>query len=376
MKKSYIKLLLFMFIFILVFISNSIVFRFLNQDSLNILLFCLLILSKYLFGFEKDRHRYTKDIILEIIIILIAFFLIYYLSGIVIGFARVENYLTVKSIFKFIIPIIIYVILKEVLRYQLVMKASLSKKMLIFVCLFFVLMDNTIAFAAHSFVFNKEMFLVVAISLVPSITENILGIYLALHFGYWPGIFFFLVMKLYLYLLPIVPNPNEYLYSLINFLFPIFVMCRVRRWLLRDRTEAILERTFVSRRKLILYWSLVSLIVVVLVYLVSGYFRYYAVAIASGSMEKVISKGDIVIVDQRYKEIGKRDVIAYHYEGKVIVHRIYKIIDTNGEYFIYTKGDANSNYDEYKITKDMIIGVVKFKIPLLGYPTVLLNEKW
>lgn len=50
--------------------------------------------------------------------------------------------------------------------------------------------------------------------------------------------------------------------------------------------------------------------------------------------------------------------------------------DKNGEYFIYTKGDANSNYDEYKITKDMIIGVVKFKIPLLGYPTVLLNEKW
>lgn len=358
------------------FICNSIVFRFLNQDSLNILLFCLLILSKYLFGFEKYRHRYTKDIILEIIIILIAFFLIYYLSGIVIGFARVENYLTVKSIFKFIIPIIIYVILKEVLRYQLVMKASLSKKMLIFVCLFFVLMDNAIAFEAHSFAFNKEMFLVVAISSVSSITENILGIYLALHFGYWPGIFFFLVMKLYLYLLPIVPNPNEYLYSLINFLFPIFVMGRVRRWLLRDRTEAILERVFVSRRKLILYWGLVSLIVVVLVYLVSGYFRYYAVAIASGSMEKVISKGDIVIVDQMYKEIGKRDVIAYHYEGKVIVHRIYKIIDTNGEYFIYTKGDANSNYDKYKITKDMIIGVVKFKIPLLGYPTVLLNEKW
>lgn len=254
----------------------------------------MLILSKYLFGFEKYRHRYTKDIILEIIIILIAFFLIYYLSGIVIGFARVENYLTVKSIFKFIIPIIIYVILKEVLRYQLVMKASLSKKMLIFVCLFFVLMDNAIAFEAHSFAFNKEMFLVVAISSVSSITENILGIYLALHFGYWPGIFFFLVMKLYLYLLPIVPNPNEYLYSLINFLFPIFVMGRVRKWL---------------------------------------------------------------------------------YEGKVIVHRIYKIIDTNGEYFIYTKGDANSNYDEYKITKDMIIGVVKFKIPLLGYPTVLLNKK-
>ena len=376
MKKSYIKLSLFMSIFILVFISNSIIFRFLNQNSLNILLFGLLVLFKYLFGFEKDRHRYTKDIILEIVIVLMAFFLIYYLSGIVIGFARVENYLTIKSIFKFIIPIIIYVILKEFLRYQLVMKASLSKKLIFLVCLFFILMDNTIAFAAHSFVFNKEMFLVIAISLIPSITQNILGTYLAFHFGYWPGILFFLVMKLYLYLLPIVPNPNEYLYSLVNFLFPILVMMRVRRWLLKDRTEAILEEEFTNKRRSILYYIPVSLIVVILIYVVSGYFRYYAVAIASGSMEKVISKGDIVIVDQKYKEIGKRDIIAYHYEGKVIVHRIYKIIDTNGEYFVYTKGDANDSYDKYKITKDMIIGVVRFKVPVLGYPTVLLNEKW
>ena len=365
-----------MSIFILVFISNSIIFRFLNQNSLNILLFGLLVLFKYLFGFEKDRHRYTKDIILEIVIVLMAFFLIYYLSGIVIGFARVENYLTIKSIFKFIIPIIIYVILKEFLRYQLVMKASLSKKLIFLVCLFFILMDNTIAFAAHSFVFNKEMFLVIAISLIPSITQNILGTYLAFHFGYWPGILFFLVMKLYLYLLPIVPNPNEYLYSLVNFLFPILVMMRVRRWLLKDRTEAILEEEFTNKRRSILYYIPVSLIVVILIYVVSGYFRYYAVAIASGSMEKVISKGDIVIVDQKYKEIGKRDIIAYHYEGKVIVHRIYKIIDTNGEYFVYTKGDANDSYDKYKITKDMIIGVVRFKVPVLGYPTVLLNEKW
>ena len=49
----------------------------------------------------------------------------------------------------------------------------------------------------------------------------------------------------------------------------------------------------------------------------------------------------------------------------------------------YTKASVSiamkklrANYDKYKITKDMIIGVVKFKIPLLGYPTVLLNEKW
>ena len=49
---------------------------------------------------------------------------------------------------------------------------------------------------------------------------------------------------------------------------------------------------------------------------------------------------------------------------------------TKNEYFIYTKGDANRNPDNYKITKDMILGVVNCKIPYIGKPTVLLNEYW
>ena len=93
-------------------------------------------------------------------------------------------------------------------------------------------------------------------------------------------------------------------------------------------------------------------------------------------MEAVIYKGDVVIVDQKYKDFTSTDIIAYKYNDKVVVHRIYKIIDINDSYYIYTKGDANKEYDKYKITKDMIIGVVKFKIPFIGYPTVLLNEKW
>ena len=71
----------------------------------------LIIICYLLFGFEIDRHRYTKDIILEIIIILISFFLLYYLLGILVGFAKTANYLTIKSIVKIIIPLIIYIVL-------------------------------------------------------------------------------------------------------------------------------------------------------------------------------------------------------------------------------------------------------------------------
>ena len=111
MKKSYKRLVLFAFIFILLFLLNSFVFKILSQPLLNGIVIFLIIISYFLFGFEKDRHRYTKDIILEIIIILISIFLLYYLLGILVGFAKTANYLTIKSIVKIIIPLIIYIVL-------------------------------------------------------------------------------------------------------------------------------------------------------------------------------------------------------------------------------------------------------------------------
>ena len=134
--------------------------------------------------------------------------------------------------------------------------------------------------------------------------------------------------------------------------------------------------SYKKRKSELIYYIPSIILVFTLAYFVSGYFRYYAIAVASGSMEDVIYKGDVVIVDQKYKDFTSTDIIAYKYNDKVVVHRIYKIIDINDSYYIYTKGDANKEYDKYKITKDMIIGVVKFKIPFIGYPTVLLNEKW
>ena len=112
--------------------------------------------------------------------------------------------------------------------------------------------------------------------------------------------------------------------------------------------------------------------------LVSGYFKYYAIAIATGSMVPNINKGDVVIVNQQFKEkdLEVGTVIAYNYNDKVVVHRIYKEIKTDKELIIYTKGDANNNMYEYKITTDMIVGTVNKKIPLIGYPTVMINEIW
>ena len=93
-------------------------------------------------------------------------------------------------------------------------------------------------------------------------------------------------------------------------------------------------------------------------------------------MSPCFYKGDVVIINQEDKRIEKGDIIAFKKEGTVIIHRIQQIIKTKDEYLVYTKGDANRNPDNYKITKDMILGVVKYRIPYVGYPTILLNEYW
>lgn len=376
MKKSYIKIILFIFTFSFILVLNSLKFKMLGQIGLDIVLLLSLVIMYFTFGFEKDRHRYSKDIILEIIIILIAFFLFYYLSGILIGFAKNTNYFTINSFCNIIIPIIFYLFIKEFLRYQLLMKSSESKTLIIITCIFFIIIDNVVPFSAHSLGFNKDTFLLIALTFLPSISENILCSYLSLNLGYKPGIVYLLIMQLYKYLLPIIPNPNEYLYSLIFLIFPLIVLVRIENWFKKDRIENVVLDNYRQSKKELLFFLPLTIFICVLIYVVSGYFRYYAVAVASGSMEPEISKGDIVIVDKNYNEINVGDVLAYKHDQKVIIHRIYRIIKTDDEYFIYTKGDANNDYDKYKITEDLFIGIVKIKIPLIGYPTVLVNERW
>ena len=120
-----------------------------------------------------------------------------------------------------------------------------------------------------------------------------------------------------------------------------------------------------------------TFIIIILVYFTSGYFTYSSLAIASGSMEKVLSKGDVVIIKNifnNYDVLKEGQIIAYKYENVIVVHRIIKILDEKDKKYIYTKGDANLQPDNYVVLEENVIGIVKFKIPFIGLPTVWLNN--
>ena len=374
MKRGYKKLLVFELIVFIILILNSFVWNILSSYKISIFLLAILLIFKGVFGFEKDKHRYTKDLIMEVIIFLIAFFIVYYLLGIVISFYKNGNYYTLHSITKFIVPGAAYVLLREYLRFMMMSKAEGSKLLFITIVIVFVALDITSSIYFGDFSSNYGVFIFIALTLLPAISSNTILCYFTTRTGYKPLMLYSLVLALYQYLLPILPNPNEYISSVINFILPIAFGYRLYKFLGREHKREITS-DYRTRKFKPLIFSTIA--VIVMVYFTSGYFHYWAIAVASGSMHPNINKGDVALVekiDGKYETLKKGEVIAFKYEGVIIVHRLINVIKDQNTYYFYTKGDANSEQDNFVIKEDMIIGKVNHRIPYIGIPTVWLNE--
>jgi len=92
---------------------------------------------------------------------------------------------------------------------------------------------------------------------------------------------------------------------------------------------------------------------------------YRSYTVLSGSMEPIFYPGDIVITKHKNKtDIKINDIVTYRdNDGVIITHRI---IEATLEGYI-TKGDNNNVEDADILTKENIIGEVKFSIPKVRY---------
>lgn len=374
MKRGYKRLLIFEIILFITLLLNSFVSSILTNYKLALYLIVVLILFKIFFGFEKDRHYYTKDAIFEEIIFLLIYFILFYLLGIIVSFARVSNYYTLRGITLFILPLIITIVLKEYLRYMMLNKAEGSKLLTITTVILFIMLDLTTTLYYADFKSNYQIFLFIALNFLPAISLNISLSYVSYKVGYKPAIIYQLATNLYKYLLPIIPNPDEYVASVIFLIVPALFCYKMWKRFEKEKDKQI-DRDYYKHKTVSLVLPL--FIVIFLVYITSGYFHFYAIAIASGSMTPNIHKGDVVIIektDGKFENIQEGQVIAYKYDGIIIVHRLVKKMKSGEKYYFYSKGDANKDIDGYKITEDMMIGIVRVKVPFVGLPTVWLNE--
>lgn len=375
MKISTIKLLTIEFVLVIFLILNIFVINIENIYLLSGIILLFMTLTIFLLGYEKNRQRFKKDIILNIVLYTLIFKIIIYILGIFFGFLRTGYSHSLIGITENIVPMLLLILVCELFRYCINVKGQNNKLILIISVIIFVLVDITTK-VDISLLENKKTLLETIFTIIlPSISKNILLTYFSVKFGYNVNIVYLIIMELSIYILPIVPNLGNYLNSVINLLFPVYILYSTYK---NMEKYSIYTEQITNRKVNKIIYTIIIILIIIIVSLTSGIFPIYSLAIGSNSMHNYINRGDVVIV-QKIKEkninsLQKGDILVYQYQNKVIVHRIVEKKLEKGIITFRTKGDNNKQEDNWIVKKENIIGKTLFKIKYIGYPTVLLNE--
>jgi len=366
-----IYILLFIYFIISFFISFTTSKLFLYLSPL-LLLFISLVTYYITKGFNiRNRNKYTKN--QNVIIIIISYCIIYYLSGLVFGFLKSGYSLSISGIISNFIAYFSVVLLKEYIRYRMIFTTK-KKTNLILITGLFVLLDiefNSL-FSINSSISGFEYLFK---DLVPIIITNITSSYLIYRIGSLPNYIYRGILSGIVLFSPIIPNLNWLVNNLFLLILLIILVFSIDY--LVDLEEKRIRKRKIKQGNTLGTYCLFGITVIFVLFVV-GIFKYQPIAILSNSMKGSFSKGDAVVVEKIDKDdlsrIKKDDVIYYKYDGRYITHRVIEIEEVNGSYIFYTKGDNNLTNDEWKVHDYMVEGIICFSVKYVGWPSVWLNS--
>ena len=377
MKKKNFLLITILLTMILLSISNFFVSIF-NKYTLFLFILILIFVTNWIFGIQEHKSIIEKDIILSIIIYLILYYLIIYIIGYFVGFTKSIYNLKPTSLLQNIFPVIITIPAIELLRYIINTRTRTKTSLIILSYIAFTLTSITVLVSDMYSGSAPDLNMIIeqmGLFIFPIIATNILTTYLSINIGYQTAIVYRYLMEIPVYILPIFPKFGNYIDSILRISIPIFVLLWIYNKVKKNEIKKIV---IIEKDRLINIQRILMLLTVsIIVYFISGLFRYQALVIATGSMHPEINVGDIVIIDKKSnnkKDYYEGEVITYQKENTLICHRIVKKKIVGNDVYYETKGDFNDTPDQILVESDKVVGKVKYKIKYLGYPTVLLNK--
>lgn len=370
-KSIYIfELILFAFIVIFKLLFTGVLSQF---YEITIILFfgtSLFVLTR-IFGIRKNQSLIAGNAIQLTIIVTMMYFLLTYLSGLLLGFLRNSNALGLFSIFKNIVYLVVMIVSEEIIREMVAKRCNTKIMPLVILTIAYILMDLVLVFNINSVNTNLKIFIFISNTLLPIIARHLMCSYLAYNVSSTPSIIFRLAVTIIPLILPIVPDVGYYISSVLGIMVPYIIFMLVSKSL-KDN-----ERKKLSPIKKNLWYVNIPLIVFLLfvVSLVSGLFKYQIIAIGSGSMEPIIQIGDAVIFskfsDDEKMNASEGEILVFVHNGKYIIHRIIdKYVDDKGELVYQTKGDNNKDPDNFVVYSSDVTGVVETKIKYIGLPSI------
>lgn len=326
--------------------------------------------------FVKKREIlsiHTKSVIMLVGVIGLLYVMFYYVSALVFGFTRTGYGLRTQIIFSFILPIGAIIVASEFIRFVLCAQKNKAATVL---CYFICLAADVLIRSNLAGITSFSRFMdVVGLTLLPSILYNLLFNYLTLRYGFWPNILFRTLTAWVFYLIPYGSAISDSILALLNLFLPVLIYLFIDSLYEKKKRYALGRNSKFIRIASKVLTVVVIVIMIGTVTLISNQFTYGAYVIATESMTGELNKGDVAIFE-KYEDQSLKEgqVIVFDQNGTVVVHRIVDIKIINEQTRYYTKGDANEDTDIGFRTDSDIVGLVHYKVPIIGYPTLWLRS--
>lgn len=334
-------------------------------------------LVAYWIGHDEIQRITGKTVKIQtIFIIILVYLMLYFSSGLLIGYGKSIYSHTVIGLFKNIWAYVFIIFLEEYIRNVLV-KSSIGSKFFLFsIAILFALYEINLYNVINIRYDYAELFKYISSIGVPALASSLLFTYLSNVGGYLCPIVYRVPIMFTSILLPILPSMNWYYQAIIGTLLPFIVYIFIRNIHIKKTVKESKNR--IKKYNPVRYLPILFVISMFVIFM-AGFFKYKPVAIMSNSMSPVFNRGDVVVIEklneEELKNLQLYDIIEYIVDDTVVVHRIIAIDRlNNGSVYYQTKGDNNNAADAKKVKPEQILGIVKFSIAKVGYPSVWLND--
>ena len=357
---------------LLLFVSAIIFSIFYKNDFLlkiSIIVITIVYLLEY--GFHKD-NSYLKPLVTRIVIsCLLSFLIIIYSIGLFTGFNNTVLKFNFNYLFSVVFLGLVTTILLELMRYVICKNSTVSKKPIVLFTIIMMVLNIITEINGYNLSETEGIFVFISVVVLPVISRELLCSYLAYKVSYLPALIFKLVITLYEFVMPIIPDLGYYLYASFNIFLVFFIYFISSKSI--DYAEKAKVYVNKSTRRVIYIPILVFLLLIVL--LISGLLKYKIIAIGSDSMVPAYGRGDAVIyVKADAEDVKKDDIVVFVKEGIIVTHRAVGVTKNGNEILIRTKGDANNAPDNFTLKGSDVLGIVEYRVKYIGYPTVWINE--
>ncbi len=370
-RKIYIFELL-MLVAILVFCVYMVDFSVLFKTYAIIAAFTVILIASIVaLGYRQDRHYLRGNATRAIITVVLAVAILSFTAGIFLGFNRSYASFNITKNFEGFIPAILLAVVTELLRHTLYRKAESKGHSVVFSTTLTSLTYILLALNPSRLVDVESVFLFLCGAVFPVIATELLCSYFTKNIGLQPSLVYKLIVKCYVYVLPIIPNLGNYIVAVISIIMPFVIYRKV------ERMDTFDSRARQRMHKINMRIITIPLAVflVILVAFVSGVFNYWLIAVGSDSMAGTFERGDVVMIEKMPADkLKENDIIAFKKDGIIVTHRIVNIYTENGQYVFTTKGDANAEIDSFTTPGESVIGRITMKTKYIGFPTLWVNE--